>query len=112
MTRLLATLCTLVAFSLPAPALAIAGQGYCVEKAPVTVTVKEGDILGEIAKDHYDGDWKLYQDIAEHNGITNPDLIHPGQVIKIPGKTYERVRLVSATDGQSAGKYCTIIDSF
>ena len=44
--------------------------------------MKSGDTLSEIAA-RYGVD---YMDIARLNGIENPDLIHPGQVFKIPGK--------------------------
>lgn len=43
-------------------------------------TVKSGDTLAEIA-DKYN---TTYQKLAEYNGITNPNLIYPGQKIKIP----------------------------
>jgi nucleoid-associated protein YgaU len=47
--------------------------------------VKSGDSLSEIAQQHY-GDGKKWRAIFEANRdlITNPDLIHPGQVLKIP----------------------------
>lgn len=47
--------------------------------------VQKGDSLSKIAKDYY-GDaskWKLiYQ--ANKEGIKNPDMIYPGQVIELP----------------------------
>ena len=50
-----------------------------------TYTVKEGDSLSKIAKAVY-GDvnqWKaIYQ--ANQDTIKNPDLIFPGQVLKLP----------------------------
>jgi nucleoid-associated protein YgaU len=51
----------------------------------VTYTVKSGDSLSKIAKKHY-GDaskWKLIHE-ANRDLIKNPDLIHPGWVLKIP----------------------------
>ena len=42
-------------------------------------TVKSGDTLSEIAARYN----TTYQKLAQINGIGNPDLIHPGQVIKI-----------------------------
>lgn len=46
-------------------------------------TVNEGDWLSTIADRAY-GDIMAYQKIAEANNITNPNLIEPGQVLKIP----------------------------
>jgi nucleoid-associated protein YgaU len=51
----------------------------------VSYTVRSGDSLSKIAQDQY-GDGKKWKAIFEANRdqITNPDLIHPGQVLKIP----------------------------
>lgn len=46
-------------------------------------TVVEGDWLSKIAGRAY-GDIFAYKKLAEVNNIPNPDLIFPGQVIKIP----------------------------
>ena len=56
-------------------------------------TVKRGDTLSEIARDH---DVSL-SDVVELNEISNPDLIRPGQVILIPGVdgSVEQVHVVS-----------------
>ena len=53
----------------------------------VTYTVQKGDSLSKIAQAQY-GDGKKWKAIFEANRdqITNPDLIHPGQVLKIPSK--------------------------
>ncbi|MCK8674050.1 LysM peptidoglycan-binding domain-containing protein, partial [Rhodococcus sp. HM1] len=48
-----------------------------------THTVAPGDSLWAIAERVY-GDGNQYQRIADANGIANPDLIHPGQVLTIP----------------------------
>ena len=50
-----------------------------------THTVAKGDSLSKIAKQFY-GDAKQWKKIFEANKdtIKNPDLIFPGQVIKIP----------------------------
>ncbi|MEO6577519.1 MAG: LysM peptidoglycan-binding domain-containing protein [Candidatus Limnocylindria bacterium] len=45
-----------------------------------TYTVKHGDNLHKIAE-KFDVKWR---DIAELNHLKNPDLIHPGDVFKIP----------------------------
>jgi nucleoid-associated protein YgaU len=51
-----------------------------------TYTVKKGDSLSKIAKRVY-GDAQQWRKIHEANRdiIDNPDLIHPGQVLKLPG---------------------------
>jgi nucleoid-associated protein YgaU len=62
----------------PAPARPAAPE-------PKTYTVAAGDSLSKIAKSVY-GDAKQWKKIFEANQdqIVNPDLIHPGQVLKIP----------------------------
>jgi nucleoid-associated protein YgaU len=51
-----------------------------------TYTVASGDSLSKIAAKFY-GDAAKWRRIYEANRdiITNPDLIHPGQSLKIPG---------------------------
>lgn len=46
----------------------------------VSYTVKSGDTLSSIASKYCTN----YQVLAQYNGIANPNLIHVGQVIKIP----------------------------
>jgi nucleoid-associated protein YgaU len=56
------------------------------EDAPVTsYTVQPGDSLWKIAEAHY-GNGTKYQAIFEANRdiLDNPDLIRPGQVLKLP----------------------------
>ena len=50
-----------------------------------TYTVKSGDTLSQIAKEHY-GDANAYRRIfdANRDQLSDPDLIKPGQVLKIP----------------------------
>ena len=56
-----------------------------VSAAAQTYTVVAGDSLSKIAKRHY-GDANKWPRIYEANRdqIKNPDLIHPGQQLKIP----------------------------
>lgn len=64
------------------PAADQAGEGA----APVTsYTVQPGDSLWKIAEAHY-GNGTKYQAIFEANRdiLDNPDLIKPGQVLKLP----------------------------
>jgi nucleoid-associated protein YgaU len=51
----------------------------------VKYTVQKGDSLSKIAQQQY-GDGKKWRAIFEANRdqISNPDLIHPGQVLTIP----------------------------
>jgi len=55
------------------------------KKASATYTVVSGDSLSRIAKRHY-GDATKWKAIYEANRdlISNPDLIHPGQVLTLP----------------------------
>jgi len=48
-------------------------------------TVKSGDTLSGIAKDHY-GDANRYMDIFEANRpmLSDPNMIYPGQTLRIP----------------------------
>ena len=54
-------------------------------KSAKTYTVKSGDTLGKIAKEHL-GDAGAYMKIFDANKdqLTDPDKIKPGQVLKIP----------------------------
>ncbi len=56
------------------------------EEEAILVTVKSGDTLSAIAKTHL-GDAMRYPEIFEANKpmLTDPDLIFPGQVLRIPG---------------------------
>lgn len=57
-----------------APADAISGSTY---------TVKENDTLWDIAVRAYSDGFR-WEDIAKANALANPNLIHPGNVFKIP----------------------------
>lgn len=60
-----------------------AGSGAPVQQAGKTYTVVSGDTLWKIAQREY-GNGAKYTVIADANGITNPNLIHVGQVLTIP----------------------------
>jgi LysM repeat protein len=49
--------------------------------------VERGDTLSRITEKYY-GDLTLYPQLAEVNGIKNPDYIVPDQVIKLPDALY------------------------
>jgi nucleoid-associated protein YgaU len=55
--------------------------------ADQTYTVASGDTLSKIAKKFY-GNANAWNTIFQANKdqIKNPDMIHPGQVLKIPAK--------------------------
>lgn len=55
------------------------------EDSATTYTVVKGDALWNIAKKFY-GDGSKYTIIANANGISNPNLIYPGQVLTIPAE--------------------------
>jgi nucleoid-associated protein YgaU len=62
----------------------VTGGGSAGQKAK-TYTVKAGDTLSKIAKDHL-GDANAYTRIFEANRdqLSDPNLIKPGQVLKLP----------------------------
>ena len=61
------------------------GAATATATASKTYTVKAGDTLSKIAKQHL-GDANAYMKIFEANRdqLSNPDLIKPGQVLRIP----------------------------
>ena len=61
-----------------------------------TYTVAAGDSLSKIAKREY-GDGNAWNRIYEANRdiIKNPDLIYPGQTLKIPAKSWACARRAS-----------------
>lgn len=63
-----------------------AGTAGTASAQDQTYVVVSGDSLSKIAKRHY-GDATKWPRIFEANRdqISNPDLIHPGQRLKIPG---------------------------
>lgn len=52
------------------------------KETPKTYTVQKGDSLWAIAQKNY-GSGAKYKEIAEKNGISNPNLIYPGQVLQL-----------------------------
>ena len=67
------------------PAAAAPTSAPAAAAAAKTYTVKAGDTLSQIAKDHL-GSAGAYMKIFELNKdqLTDPDKIKPGQVLKIP----------------------------
>jgi nucleoid-associated protein YgaU len=62
-----------------------AATGTTGQTSVKTYTVKAGDTLSKIAKEHL-GDANAYQEIfnANRDQLSDPDKIKPGQVLKIP----------------------------
>jgi nucleoid-associated protein YgaU len=69
----------------PAPRPAAPADTSAAAPGARTYTVKAGDSLSKIAKREYGdaADWKKIHE-ANRDQISNPDLIHPGQVLKLP----------------------------
>lgn len=68
------------------------------------VIVRQGDTLGKIAKEHYCS----VEELASFNGLKNPSLIYPGQIIKIPTEQYS---YPDTKDDQNDDQ-CTVSFSF
>lgn len=58
------------------------GQERQTKTPATTYTVKKGDCLWNIAKKQL-GDGAKYKEIAQKNGISDPNRIYPGQVLKL-----------------------------
>ena len=58
------------------------GQTRQTKQPAATYTVQKGDCLWNIAKKQL-GDGAKYKEIAQKNGISNPNKIYPGQVLKL-----------------------------
>ena len=58
------------------------GQERQAKTPAATYTVKKGDCLWNIAKKQL-GDGTKYKEIAQKNGISDPNRIYPGQVLKL-----------------------------
>ena len=67
------------------PAASASARQRACEAAAKTYTVKAGDTLSEIAKEHL-GSAGAYMKIFELNKdqLTDPDKIKPGQVLRLP----------------------------
>jgi nucleoid-associated protein YgaU len=78
---------TVAAAAAPVAAAPVVAEVPTAEEAPQAkfVTVKSGDTLSKIAKEHY-GDANAYNAIFEANKpmLKHPDKIFPGQVLRVP----------------------------
>ena len=74
-------------------------------QAAGTYTVKSGDTLSRIAAKYGTTVAKL----AEINGIKNPNLIHVGQVLRLPGGAVKYTVVAGDTLSRIAAKYGTTV---
>jgi len=58
--------------------------------AAQTVTVQKGDTLRKIAAAHGTN----WQTLADVNGLQDPYIIHPGQMLRLPGAVWQVTRLL------------------
>ena len=76
-----------------------------------TYTVKNGDTLSGIANEF----GTTYQKLAEINGLSNPNIIYPGQVLKINGATANSTKTYTVQSGDNltkiAKQFNTTVDS-
>lgn len=84
---------------------AIGDIHYVKPSKLTTYTVQAGDTLSGIASKY----GTTYQELARINNIANPNVIYPGQVIKINGGKVEKIYTVKSGDTLSgiANKYGT-----
>lgn len=71
-----------IRYSIKGSTMVEQGQERAAKTAATTYTVKKGDCLWNIAKKQL-GDGTKYKEIAQKNGITDPNKIYPGQVLKL-----------------------------
>jgi LysM repeat protein len=83
------------------------GQTDADRGHPVVVyTVNRGDYLGSIAQ-RYEGDFNAYKQIAAHNHIDQPGLIHTGERIELPADVQDhgvRTHATGVAEGVDAVK--------
>lgn len=79
------------------------------KSSTTTYTIKSGDTLSGIASKF----GTTYQKIAELNGISNPNKIYPGQVLKVTGSSSSTTYTVKSGDTLSgiAQKYGTTVNA-
>src|SRR5690606_14242778 len=68
--------------------------------SPKIYTVKKGDTLSHIAKKY----GTTVKKLVDLNNIKNPDLIYPGQKIKLPGGSESEKKYYTVKKGDSLSK--------
>ncbi|WP_229398884.1 LysM peptidoglycan-binding domain-containing protein [Micromonospora okii] len=74
---------TLPVVARPAPPAVTTAAELPERAEPAVYRVAKGDYLGEVAERYLD-DFDRYRDVAKLNRLSDPDRIHPGQLIKLP----------------------------
>lgn len=69
----------------------------------MTYTVQSGDTISKIA-DIYLGDINLWQRLAEHNNISNPNLIYPGLVLNLDLPSDESDKISAGSEPEKDNK--------
>jgi LysM repeat protein len=77
-----------------------------VVASSVDYTVEKGDTLGRIARDH----GVSLSDLVKANNISNANLIHPGQVLVIPGEEGEPAQIHIVSSGETLNKIAVKYD--
>lgn len=92
-----------IALSLCACVLALACAAVAQESCQlINYRVKSGDTLSAIA-DKYLNNPKLWKELLKYNNISDPNLIYPGDVIRIPSADVLQ-KLSGAKTDEDAGK--------
>ena len=73
---------------------------------PLTYEVHRGDYLGAIAE-RFEGDFGAYTQIAHDNHIKNPDVIHPGRILTLPGDAVDLGSMPHASGAVMSGSTAT-----
>lgn len=68
-------------------------EKYTIEEVDNEYTISKGDTLYDISNRYY-GSGIYYDDIAEYNGISNPDQIKVGDTIRLPHEISDNVQLI------------------
>ena len=71
-----------IRYSIQGNSMVAQGQARQAKQPAAGYTVQKGDSLWSIAKKQL-GDGTKYKEIAQKNGIANPNRIYPGQVLKL-----------------------------